>query len=199
MFETAIRRMERFNRLAAILNESRYLAAVRGGAGIKSIRGELGKGPVIDYDLPDREELHAYLLTLRLFDQKRDKLRLEQMVALHRTLPVPVELKASSQRIADKLAEYLRSRSKLSLAGHNPTRREVFDVLVYGGHAHVNDDKEDRFLAWTGNDFLKVLTEDELVEILAAFTQTVFWMRVANLDVLAHLRGEPPSLAAADA
>jgi hypothetical protein len=191
--------MERFNRLAAILNESRYLSAVRRGAGIRSIRGEIGKDSVIDYDLPDREELHAFLLTLRLFDQRRDGLRLEQMATLHKSLPVPAELQENSRDVANRLAAYMDRKSKLSLAGHNPTWREIFDVLVYGGHAHVNDDKEDRFLAWTSDDFVKVLTEDELVEILGAFTQAVFWMRRVNLEVLAHLRGEQATDSVTDA
>ena len=97
MHDAAVRILERFNRKATLLNERRFLAAVRDGAGIRSIRGELGKGAVIDHDLPDHEELDAYLLPFRLFDQSRDGLALDAVAELVASLPVAKELKDEAQ------------------------------------------------------------------------------------------------------
>lgn len=188
MHDAAVRILERFNRKAALLNERRFLAAARNGAGIRSIRGELGKGAVIDHDLPDQEDLHSYLLTLRLFDQAKDGLALDAVAQLIASLPVAQALKDEARSIAGELRRFLGQPTKLVLNGHNPLRRELFDTMLYGGHAHANEDKEARFLAWTSDEFIRILTEAEFVDVLGGFTQAVFWMRQVNLQVLEELQ-----------
>jgi hypothetical protein len=95
--------LERYNRKAEILNRRSFLAAIRQGKGTFKISGMAGQGAVITYDLPNEEELHAFLLTARLFDQDCDGLSFKRMVELYRHLEVPEALRVEVAQIAPDL------------------------------------------------------------------------------------------------
>jgi hypothetical protein len=188
----ALRLLERYNRKAEILNRRSFLAAIRQGKGTFGISSRAGEGAVVTYDLPNEEELHAFLLTARLFDQDRDGLSFRRMVELYQHLAVPEALRTEVVQIASDLDRYMAAKSTLVLNGHHLTRREIFDVLLYGGHAHANDDKEEAFKRWSADEVVRVLTEVEFIDILACWTQSVFWMRQVHLRAFDHLPGAAP-------
>ena len=180
---------KRFNRKAESLNRRQYLQEIRTKQGLTGISTAPGVGITMEYDFPDEEHLFAFLFVLRQFDSHGDHISLRRIAALHQRLPTAPDLRRRARALSRDLDAYLKKPTKLILGDHQPTRREVFNVLLYGGYAHANDYHEPKFLQWTETEYVRVLTLDEFGEIALGYTQAVFFMRGLNIEALAELEG----------
>lgn len=175
-----------FNEKAERLNGLRFTAAIRENR--VNCRYTLGIDTVaIDRDLPDVEEIEAFVLTYRLFVQDSDGLSFRALDALYRDLPVPPELVAEVGGIRVQVNEYLDGPTPVVLREHRIARREVLDKFLYGAYAHVNREKASVLSEWRRNDVLFSFLEAEFVLLLGVTLQAIFWLRQCNVRALAHL------------
>jgi hypothetical protein len=123
----------------------------------------------------DQEAVLALATTLRFFVQERDGVNLDQIAGLYESLPVEDRAKTSARVAADGLKRYLDSPSGMGLDGENLTNRRIFEVFMYGGIAHANDDKRPEYEKWIRSPIAQVLQwhfEDiaaHLVQIIVSF------------------------------
>jgi hypothetical protein len=96
----------------------------------------------------DEEATLALAVTLRFFVQERDGISLEQVARIYDSLPVPDQYKQSAQRAFESIEVYMDSPAGFNFNGETVTNRRLFNVFMYGGLAHANDDKRTEYEAW---------------------------------------------------
>ena len=99
---------------------------------------------------PSTEATKAFVLTFRYFIQDNETISLRNIGALYDQASVDPQLKQhiSSARIAVNQMLDSPNFMNLNYNGNIPTNREVMDVFVYGGLAHANIKKYQRFKEW---------------------------------------------------
>jgi hypothetical protein len=177
-----------FNEKAEELNASRFLASIREGKTTYSFTIYSGAAPKVESNFPHIEEVKAFVLTFRLFIQANEFFSFRKLGELYLTLPLPDHIKSAAAELFADLNSYLNSSSKLVVDGVQVTRRDVLGLVLYGGLAHANNvTRKTAYDYWASNPVLKVVLDDEFVEILGVMTQHIFWMRHVNLDALKEL------------
>jgi hypothetical protein len=186
--QDAERRLRTFNEKAKRLNESRFLAAVRSGKTGYRWYTRPGVGLKAERNLPDVEEIEAFVLTLRLFLQDRDGISVRAISVLYEQLPLPPGLLDEVRSVRNELNDFLDGMTPFILQGEHLTRRRVMETMLYGGLAHVDPLKQPEYERWRRDDALFTAIEAEFVDIISVVTQAVFWLRQVNLKALEHLR-----------
>ena len=190
MIAEAVRRLELFNAKATKLNGSRFLAAARSGRQGYRIAGKLGVGYELESHLPDDEDIESYVLTLRLFLQRLDRIDLKSIATTYESLPVSSTLQTRAGGIAKSVELYLDAQSPIIIDQQRLSRRTVWETILYGGLAHANPDKHPTYVTWTADELKRVVTHDQFVDIALVITQAIFDMRHVNIDALVELRKE---------
>jgi hypothetical protein len=140
---------------------------------------------------PAREAIDAFLLTYRFFVQDNEPTSLRRMAATYESLP---QLAAHSASVAGMRANLNASLDQLAsflYKGRDVTRREVYEVFLWGGLAHANREKKSLYDEWATEPgifaFLQLVFVSVVVEVLGA----VLWMRRINCDSIALLEKAP--------
>lgn len=99
-------------------------------------------------DEHDQDEIDAFVLTYRMFVQKRDALSIRSLTKLYDAAWMPGEARDRFCEGRDAVNDWLDSSTSLLDGEHVVTRRELIDVILYGGLAHSEPDKVPTFNAW---------------------------------------------------
>jgi hypothetical protein len=172
-----------FNKKAEKLNGLQFLAAVRAGKGSYKMRGFGGLLEVTG-DFATVDEVDAFVLTLRLFVQNNEPISLYRIGKLYRDT---LELTPLAVRIAglrEKVNRFLDAGSPIVWQKEQLPRRRILDVFFYGGLAHTHPGKAKEYSRWMEHEYMAMPFEAEFYNILAAVTQTIFWIRQVNLEAL---------------
>jgi hypothetical protein len=140
-----IQRLKLFNEKIAIVRRGRFRGLVfRPDHGVSI---SFGSGAPMDIEKrgADEDSTLALVTTLRFFVQERDGITLEQLADLYETLPVEERAKTSARGAANANNEYLERPCGFGLNGDSCTNREVFEIFMYGGLAHANEDKRPKY------------------------------------------------------
>jgi hypothetical protein len=111
---------------------------------------------------PQRMATDAFVLTFRLFDQRRDGLSFEALEELTTRDQLSPKWNSEIVRVRNDLDALLGEELFLSL--HMPiemwareeqfTHKHVFEVIFYGEYAHVNEKWRPEFEKWRDNPLL---------------------------------------------
>jgi hypothetical protein len=183
----APRLLRLFNTKAEELNESPFIAAVRAGKVNWSAHWERDKGGEVVPNLPDEWDINGYVLPFRLFFQDRDGFSFDCLSQLYPKLDISNCLKVRADEVQGYVKRHMGALSPVILDGEQMGRQQIFDTLMYGGLAHVNEDKQPMYDKWASHGLQKILVYSEFVQTLAALTQAIFWMRRVNRDALQEL------------
>ena len=178
------RTLKLFNEKAEKLNSLQFIAALREGKGSYKIAMRVGQPLQVTGEFASVDEVDAFVLTLRLFIQDNEPISIRRVTALYEEIPELSELLSRVQGIRDKLNRYLDAPSAIVWQREPVTRRRILDVFLYGGLAHTHQGKTEEFARWMAHEYMAMPFQAEFYDIVAALTQTVFWIRQENLEAL---------------
>jgi hypothetical protein len=89
-------------------------------------------------DLPDSEDIEAFVLTFRFFMQKREASSFRNLAKVYKELPISTELKQKYFDWRKALNEFLDKKINCTAFGLTPTNRQLVNIFIYGGLAHAD-------------------------------------------------------------
>lgn len=139
------------------------------------------------------------MLTFRFFIQDNEPSSIREMQKRYRRLYedslIPHELLDDFEDARNWLLSYLNSDTPINLLQRDSTtravtRKEVFDVFIWGGLAHANKHKKKKFDRWREALIFPAL-ENEFVKILVHYLRAIRYMQRLNNQVLANIKPKP--------
>lgn len=124
-------------------------------------------GASISHNLPDEEELEAFLLTGRMFVQNNDPVSFGNMGKLVDDAGVSEGWKERVRNARTELNGYLDSLSNFNIDGKDRTHREIFNIFLYGGLAHTDPKLAPIYELWKSNPMGYPLVEQGFHRILS--------------------------------
>jgi len=113
-----------------------------------TIQGEV-ESWVSDFD---RDDIEAFVLTYRILTQRNDGASIGSIAKVYESSWVPEEARRCFGYARAQLNDYLDNHgTTIRCSQGNHSKREVIETFIYGGLAHTNDVKEQKFLSWTTN------------------------------------------------
>jgi hypothetical protein len=134
---------------------------------------------------PDDEAVDAFLLTIRLFYQDRDGISIRALAKIYERATVPQHLRDEFRRVRNALNDRLDSNPSIGfeIDGVILSRRDLLEVFLYGGHAHVNPDKRLIYEHWREFPIFPFMT-NEFLATLGELFNCVRWIRDINRRLL---------------
>jgi hypothetical protein len=143
-----IQKLKLFNQKIQLLKRGRFAALVdRTDHGI-TLNISAGVPMTTEKRGADEESTLALVTTLRFFVQERDGITLGQIADLYESLPVEEQAKTSARGAANAIDEFLERPCGIEIQGKSYSNRDVFEIFMYGGLAHANDDKRPTYEEW---------------------------------------------------
>ena len=178
--QEALRRLRLFNRKAAELGGLSFPSkAFHEDAGV-SVQME-GCNVHTEKIGADRESTAAFVLTLRLFLQRKDEIEVHQIESLYRGMPVADEDKYWVTENLKELDAYLDGGDvvKIVVDGVLVTNRTILETFLYGDLAHVNAEKRSTYEKWKAGP-MWLLLESKFEQIVGEVMEFVFWLARMN-------------------
>jgi hypothetical protein len=140
----------------------------------------LGKGKLIlsgnieswTNDYSD-EEVDAFILTYRLFDQKRDSISIGQIRDIYSMNGMTEEAQIRFEHVYSEIENFWNSPTTIGVSGKYILVKQLMDVIIYGGLAHRNPDKEKIFKSWMQQGSIGLFQ----VELLSSLSQMLEFLR----------------------
>ena len=171
----AIQRLRLFNEKADTVRRGSFLEKVsRDDHGV-TLHLRAGAPLSVEKRGVDEEATLALALTLRFFVQPRDGISLQQVAQVYESIPVPTKYSQSARSAADSVERFLDQPTGLVFQNSPITNRRLFEVFMYGGLAHANDDKRDEFERWTRGPFREMMyyyfedIAEEIIGVVRSF------------------------------
>ena len=142
----------------------------------------------------DEEAILALATTLRFFVQDRDGISLSQIADIYQSLPVEEMAKKSARSAVENVDKYLDGGLGFAFNGEVTTNRRLFEVVMYGGLAHANDDKRIEYERWMKGPaakFMQFFFED----IVAHMLQVIVSFQSMNERTIQMLESEEKNYA----
>ena len=138
---------------------------------------------------PSKEAINAFVLTFRFFIQDNETISLRNKAALYDALNVDPQLKEWFKSARDVINSMLDSPNFMNLNynGITPTNREVMEVFVYGGLAHANPHKYQRFKEWMSFPPSAALMQNCFNMILGHVLHAIVYISQVNEKALQQL------------
>ncbi len=137
-------------------------------------------GFALKRDGPTEEEIDAFVLTLRFFVQNNEPTSIENIVKLFRDLPLAQERIDAAVRSRQTLNERLDQPGSIQLGDEQLTRRQIFEVFLYGGLAHANPTKKVIYDGWATDPIRFMLLQVEFTSILVDLLNAISWFGRAS-------------------
>lgn len=155
-----IKALKLFNEKAEKLFQTRYVKYLNETKKLSvTVSAERGKGVTIKKDLPDQDAIDAFVLTFRLFIQKRERSSFKNLGRLYESLPISPVLKNEFAKNRKALNDFLDKKLNITIEGFTPTIRELINIFVYGGLAHSDPQKKAIYDKWKGNEITYSMLE----------------------------------------
>lgn len=97
----------------------------------------------------DQDDIDAFVLTYRMFVQRNDRISVYKLEAIYGKDWMPPEAALSFTDALTTMNDYLDSSISASIGETSIARRQLVDIMLYGGLAHINAVKEDVYRSWT--------------------------------------------------
>tara|TARA_Y100000588_G_scaffold185224_1_gene199146 strand:- start:472 stop:1020 length:549 start_codon:yes stop_codon:yes gene_type:complete len=150
----------------------------------KGQRVEVGK-EVIDYVGPTEEELDAFLLTHRLFFQRNEHIRVNNLHTHYEILGAGESEVSQLKEIQKWIFTYWHSDSPLVYGGSRINNWEFYQVFLYGDLAHTNNyDNRKKFKDWTRTTISKEESYFDFRQILGVTLMVIAQLKYLTESVL---------------
>jgi hypothetical protein len=117
------------------------------------------------------------------------------MADAYDALPVDPTLPSQFHDIRKQVNEFLDSKTPVAINNHDLTYREIFDIFLYGYHAHAKKIKRQKIEEWASEPITFGVIENEFVYTLAIILRAIFYIRDINTRALDELgRARQPAV-----
>jgi hypothetical protein len=189
--QAALEALKLFNEKAAKLEGLSFTEKIFSERSGVTLHYKQGQGLWSELHGPDEEAREAMILTLRFFVQDNERSSFRSMAEAYDALPVDTSLSGQFHDIRRQVNEFLDSKTWIRVNEDDLTNREVFDVFLYGYHAHANKTKKEKFDAWASVPPFFGLVENEFIHILATLLRAIFYIRDINTRAIEALSRAP--------
>lgn len=151
-----------------------------------------GETPANDVTIVKRhgvedESIDAFVLTLRLLVQPRDRITIIQIADLYAGLPIGNPLKEQVKAIKATYEQFMALDANIRIDGKIYTNEELFKTFTYGGIAHVNEDKVGVYEKIAEFNVGHAFLMDQYIVILATIHRLAIQLRRLNEVALQEL------------
>ena len=165
-----------------IKNYSFTKKIISDGFGIK-ISTKVDEPVNIETRFPTDESIEAFILTLRFFIQNNEKSSFKNLAKVYSNLPSYRDEKREFFNTRDELNDFLDSPDEvLHIKVNNKefSKREIYEIFIYGGLAHANEVKKKIYDEWMANPMLKPITENEFINVMVGILQCILHVQELN-------------------
>jgi hypothetical protein len=172
-----VQKLKLCNEKLEVIRRGRFLAQLSHGHQVAVRFGE-NEPLAIEKCGADEEAVLALVTTLRFFCQPGDGISIAQLADIYEDLPVEERARQGAREAADSIERYLDSETELSIDNKKLTNRHIFEVILYGGLAHANDNRRPEYELWMkspAGPMLQWLFDDiaaEILRVAISFYQT---------------------------
>ena len=147
----------------------------------------------------DQDAIEAFVLTYRLLTQDNDQYSVRNLARLYANAWMEPEGQQRFAEAREGIAEHRASPVSFDFGERPETVGELMDVVVYGGLAHSNREKERRLRVWNRTGPGEQMVWIEFIAALRGMMRYLLYIRDLNSVVLANHFGiePPPHLSAA--
>jgi hypothetical protein len=183
------RRVALFDEMASVLLDSRFVQRVLGGPVTTRLTWEQdrdGGSVTVGTDGPDDESVRALVLTIRMFIESRDGISFGEMREIYDDPSVPRDLRSRFHECRDGINQFLDAAPSGVSLNHNGqvlSRREILDVVVYGGLSHANPEKRALYEQWRAGPPWFALVWDNFTVTLTGLCQCARDIRDLNAEL----------------
>lgn len=162
------------------LSELSFTKSIKDAGLSYSWRAESGN-IIFEQRGPSDESIDAFVLTLRLFLQDKDRISFRCMSKLVNNPDLSANWKERFEEARSRLNKFLDSPPNPVIEDGNCCilRRFILDVVLYGGLAHADKDKKRVFDNWKANEFLFPFIHHEFIAmvlvIFASIDHVAYW------------------------
>lgn len=180
--------LENFNQRAEMLLNSPLTRKVLIGELRCSFSWKAGEGVKISSPEYEKNDLDAFILTLRLFVQNNEAISLQNLQNAYDGSAVSQDLKDSIATARSKLNDFLDSRMIFQWPDGAETYREHFETIMYGNLAHMNAAKAELFRKWMSDEFISHNVWTLFLMIVQNILATISYLKVVNEKALEELK-----------
>ena len=130
-------------------------------------------------EYPEQESLRALILTVRFFIQNKENISIQNMNNFYGQINIEEKYKINFNNIHEALSTYLESYSGVK----QYSKREIFDIYIYGDLAHSNPDKKNRYDQLQTDFFTKLYSDFQFIDIVVNFTGFILQLKHLNPPV----------------
>jgi hypothetical protein len=196
--EKQIAALRYFNEKVKELLESSFVKAVttpNAGVTLEFEGREDGSGELrAKVRGPSHEAIKAFVLTLRFFIQDNETISLRNIASLYDAGNIDPQQKAYFNSARGAVNKLLDSPNLMNVSYNNniPTNREVMEVFLYGGLAHANPPKVERFKEWMSFPPAAALLQNCFNIILGNVLRALDYIRLVNETTIQQLANQKP-------
>jgi len=171
--------MALFNDKAEKLRNHSFTKKVKDGFGI-TVSAKKGEPITIEKRFPTDESVESFVLTLRFFIQERDASSFKNMAKIYSKLPEYSKEKTTFLNVHKGFNDYLDSPDKqlnFSENGETFTNRRIFEIFLYGGLAHANEDKKRIYDRWMANSLVSPILQEEFINVTSYILRCILYVQ----------------------
>ena len=171
---------QRFNdKLPEVKAEFKKVSIENAGNGEFYLTGELNSW-TMDYQ---EDEVDAVVLTYRILTQNNDRLSLRNLSSIYNSPWMPDEGKEFFNEARGEVNEFLDSSCTIAIGNKIMSKRDLMDIVIYGGLAHSNTKKESIFNSWINSNFSGFI-QTEFMASLNYMIHSFYYFRDLNKSTL---------------
>jgi hypothetical protein len=140
----------------------------------------------------DQDAIEAFVLTYRLLTQDNDRYSIRNLARLYVKDWMEPEGRERLTEARDKIAGYLAQEVRFDFGERPENVGVLMDVVVYGGLAHSNGEKERRLRVWNRTGPGRNMVWIEFMAALIGLMFYLLYIRDLNSVVLANFFGVAP-------
>ncbi|MES2282506.1 MAG: hypothetical protein V4542_13925 [Pseudomonadota bacterium] len=140
----------------------------------------------------DQDAIEAFVLTYRLLTQDNDRYSIRNLAGLYAKNWMEPEGRERLAEARDGIASYLAQDVTFDFGARPENVGVLMDVVVYGGLAHSNSEKEKRLRVWNETGPGANMVWVEFMAALIGLMSYLLYIRDLNSVVLANFFGITP-------
>ena len=134
---------------------------------------------------PSEESIEAFVLTFRFFIQENEPTSFAKIGKLYNDFPVGSDLVRKFNDEMKLLKRIWKSKAHVNIGEQQLTRRQVFEVFMWGGLAHSQ--KKSTYDEWAKDSLIFPLLQSEFIMTLAKILEVIFEVRNINQAVIREI------------
>lgn len=138
-----------------------------------------------DYSVVNHNEdfINSVLMPLRLFVQNNESISIGNMANIYENIPIDEKYKNAFRKIRHELNTFLDEPAK-TLLDDNPTRRQLFETVLYGEIAHLTKDNRKILEKWQSDKVVWDLAYIEFQRIIHDYIFAIHLMHELNTRIM---------------